>query len=143
MESILKSSAARLLLVVIVAAGVAGCDDEAPTAPTPPAPVTETFAGSVPPNGAQTHSFATAGSGTVTATLKSITPDPALVIGFSLGNWNPTSSTCQIVLANDAATGGTVLTGTMSGIGNLCVRVYDVGNIAGNPAAYTVEVVHP
>jgi hypothetical protein len=143
MESMLNSSAARVLLVLVLAVGAAACDDEPPTAPTPPAPVTETFSGSVPPNGAQTHSFATAGSGTVTATLKSIAPDPALVIGFSLGNWIPTSSTCQVILANDTATVGAIHSGTMSGIGNLCVRVYDVGNIAANPAAYTVEVVHP
>ena len=138
-----RSAMLRLLLTATVAAGAAACDDEAPAAPTTPAPtVTETFSGDVTQNGAQTHSFSTASSGTVTATLKEVAPDSALVVGFSLGNWTGTS--CLIVLANDAATGGATLTGTMSGIGNLCVRVYDVGNIAGPaPAKYVVEVVHP
>jgi hypothetical protein len=67
-------------------------------------------------------------------------PDNALVVGFSLGNWNGTA--CQIVLANDEATAGAILNGTVSAAGNLCLRVHDVGNIT-NRAAYTVEVVHP
>lgn len=140
----LKSSVGKLLLVVVICSGGAACDDDTPQAPTTPSQtVTETFAGSVTQNGAQTHSFSTASSGTVTATLRDISPDSALVLGFSMGNWNATSSTCQILLANDAATGGAVLSGTMTGIGTLCVRVYDVGNIAATPAAYTVEVQHP
>jgi hypothetical protein len=48
------------------------------------------------------------------------------------------------VLENPAATGGAILTGTMTGAGTLCVRVGDQGNIAaGQPAAYTIEVTHP
>ena len=135
--------AASACLVGVLAMGMAGCDDEVPTAPTGSSnPVTENFSGSVTQNGAQTHTFSTAASGEVRATLKELSPDSSLVLGFSLGNWNPTTSACQIVLANDAATGGSLLTGSMSGIGNLCVRVYDVGNIA-RAVTYTVEVVHP
>jgi hypothetical protein len=36
-----------------------------------------------------------------------------------------------------------VLSGTVSGIGNLCVIVNDVGNLNDATASYTVEVVHP
>lgn len=131
-----------MLLVTFVALGAAACDDEPPTAPTtPPAPVTETFSGNITPNGVSIHSFSTTAAGTLTATLKQVAPDGTLVVGFSLGNWNGTA--CQVVLDNNAATGGAVLTGSISGIGNFCVRMYDVGNIATTPAAYTVEVVHP
>lgn len=136
----------RMVLVAAVAVGAAACDDEAatPTTPTPAPTVTETFTGSVTQNGAQTHSFSTAAGGTVTATLKAIAPDNAVVMGFSLGSWNTTTSACSIVKANDAATAGAVLSGTMTGIGSLCVRLYDVGNILSTtPAQYTVEVVHP
>ena len=134
----------RMLLVIAVAGGASACDDDTPTSPTtPPAPVTETFSGSVAQNGAQTHSFSTAGSGTVTATLKEVAlPGGAQAIGFSLGTLS--GSACLIALANDAATGGAVLTGTMTGAGNLCVRVYDAGTLVpATPATYTVEVVHP
>ena len=132
----------RLALVAALALGGAACDDETPTAPNnPPAPVTVTFSGTVVQSGVQLHSFKTAGSGTVTATLKELTPNPDLVVGFSLGNLS--GETCQQVLVRDSAKVGDVLTGTMSGIGDLCVRIYDVGNIANTPSGYTVEVVHP
>ena len=132
----------RVLLTAIICAGAVGCDDETPTSPTPtPVNVTDTFTGTIVQNGAQTHQFSTASSGTVTATLRTLVPDSALVVGLSLGNWNGTA--CQIVLANDAATVSAVLTGTVSAAGSLCLRVHDVGNISNTPAAYTVEVVHP
>lgn len=124
---------------------MAACDDDAtPTTPTPANPVTETFSGTVRASGAAVHNFSTLTGGAVTATLKAIGVDNALVVGFALGNWNTTASTCTIILANDAATGGAVLQGTISNTGALCVRVFDVGNIgASTPAAYSVEVVHP
>ena len=137
-----KPAATRIILAALLALGAAACDDETPTTPTtPPAPVTETFSGNISQNGVSIHSFSTGGSGTVTATLKTVAPDAALVVGFSLGNWNGTA--CQVILDNPAATGGAVLTGTMSGIGNLCLRMYDVGNVAAIPASYSVEIVHP
>lgn len=133
----------HILVVTLLLVGVAACDEDTPTAPNNRRdPVTETFNGEVTQNGAKTHTFSTAGSGTVTATLKEVAPDSALVVGFNLGNWD--GSSCQLVFSNTQATKGAVLSGTMSGIGNLCVIVNDVGNISGNtPAFYTVEVVHP
>jgi hypothetical protein len=138
-----RQLAARLLLVAFLAAGVAACDDELPTTPTGPTdPVTETFAGTLSANGAATHNFRANGSGTVTATLRTIGPSNTLVVGFSMGTW--TGTVCSVVLANDAATGNSFHTGTMSAAGDLCVRVYDVGNIAsGSTANYSIEVVHP
>jgi hypothetical protein len=130
--------------MLALALSAAACEDDSqpPTVPTPNPPVTETFSGTVNQNGASTHDFAVAGSGSVTATLKTIGADNTLVVGFSLGNWNGTA--CSIVLAKDDSTGGTVLSGTMTASGNLCVRVYDVGNVPANaPAAYSVEIVHP
>jgi hypothetical protein len=135
----------RVLAVVLLAIAASACDDETATTPTPATViVTDTFTGAVTQNGAATHSFSVASAGSVKATLKSIGTDNTLVVGFSLGTWSPTSSTCSVVLANDAATGGAVLQGTMTGTGTLCVRMYDVGNVvAPAGAAYTVEVEHP
>jgi len=133
-------TAASLLALVLSAA--AGCgDDNTPTTPTEPTPptVTETFGGTVNRNGAVTHNFTVSRSGLLTATLTTLAPDSALVIGVSLGTWNGT--TCQIVLANDRATQGSVVTGNGGSAGNFCVRVYDVGNI-GSAVEYTVTVVH-
>lgn len=134
-----------LLGVLLLAGAVAACDDE-PATPTQPAPVpvTDTFPGTVGSNDAKSHDFPIATSGTVTATLKTIGSDNTLVVGFNLGTWNTTTSSCTVVFANDAATAGAVLTGTMTNAGAGCVRIYDVGNIAASTsAAYSIEVVHP
>ena len=48
---------------------------------------------------------------------------------------------CAVVLANDKATQGITITGTVNTIGNLCVRVYDVGTVS-EPQTYEVRVVH-
>ena len=93
-------------------------------------------------NGAATHNFDVGSSGSVTALLKTIGSDNTVVVSFALGTW--TGSACSIVLANDGATGGAILNGTMTGIGTLCARVSDVGNLAaGAEVPYTIEVVHP
>jgi hypothetical protein len=91
-------------------------------------------------NGSKTFTFTTQAAGTVTATLTSLSPDSTVTIGLALGTWN--GSACQIVLANDSAIQGTVVTGTVSGIGNLCVWVHDVGMLA-DLTTFVVTVVHP
>lgn len=133
------------LFVVAIALTIWACGDAAttttPTTPTATTPTTtETFEGDLNPNGAKTFPFTTQAAGTVTATLTSLSPDSTLTIGMSLGTWN--GSACQIVLANDNAIQGAVITGTVSSTGSLCVRVYDVGKLV-EPIAFVVTVVHP
>jgi hypothetical protein len=131
-----------LILVLALSTGlVVACNDNSTTAPTTDIPTTtETFAGTVTLNGATTHVFSVTQRGTVTATLTAVGTDNTAVIGVSLGTWNGT--TCQIILANDQAVVGAGATGTVSGVGNLCLRVYDVGKLTA-PATYSVDVVHP
>ena len=135
----------RTLPVMVLTLVLGACGDDEPTTPTnptPPATVTDTFSGTVNMNGATTHNFSTQASGAVTATLSTLAPDSAAVIGLSLGTWN--GSSCQLVITNDRATQGSVVTGGVSSFGSLCVRVYDVGNIpSAQPFAYEVTVVHP
>ena len=130
---------------VLVLALAACGDDEplTPTNPTPPPTFTENFSGTLNRNGGQTHSFSSQASGTVTATLLSVAPDPEVVIGFSLGTWN--GSLCQVILRKDSAKQGDVITGAVSSFGSLCVSVYDAAaNVpAAQPVAYEVQVVHP
>jgi hypothetical protein len=129
-------------VLALVLATTAGCgDDTTPTTPTEPTTptATETFSGAVNRNGAVTHTFTVSRSGLLTATLTTLAPDSTLVVGISLGTWNGT--TCQIVLANDRATQGSVVTGNGGSAGNFCVRIYDVGNVA-ETVEYTVTVVH-
>ncbi len=133
----------HLKVVVIAAAlGFWACNNTTPTTPsTTPAPTTtDTFNGTLNPNGARTFSFATQAAGTLTATLTSISPDSTVSLGIALGTWN--GAACQVVLANDAAVQGTILTGSAGGAGSLCVRVYDVGKLTANED-FVVTVVHP
>lgn len=130
-------------LAVAVAIAITGCDngpETTPTTPTLPTLVTETFEGALTINGAVTHAFSTAGLGTVTTTATTLAPSDAK-IGLALGTWNGVA--CQIIIANDNAVQGTVVTGTVAAAGSLCTRIYDAaGTLAGN-VTYTLTVVHP
>lgn len=142
---------ARTLHGILSAAALAGalwaCDNGTPTSPTSPtttttpSTATETFEGTLAPNGGRTFSFTANAAGTVTATLTRIEPDGAVTVGLALGTWNGT--TCQIVLANDNAVQGTVVTGAVSSAGPLCVRVYDAAGTLAGSIAFVVTVVHP
>ena len=139
----MRSSLLRAFLILPLAllAGACGDNTTTPTTPTAPTLTTETFTGTVNINGAVTHSFAATSTGTVTATLTSMSPDSTLTIGLAMGTWN--GATCAIVLANDKAVRTSVVTGTLSSVaGNLCVRIFDVGGIT-EPTAYEVTVIHP
>lgn len=130
------------LLLPLIAAGC-GNDPTTPTTPTTPATsLTETFTGTLTPNGATSHPFpvSAAAGGDVIASVKSISPDGGAVVGFSLGTWN--GSACQAVISNDRAIVTTAITGLATSTGTLCVRIYDVGALTA-PQDYELEVSHP
>lgn len=132
---------ARMVMIVPFALMLGACGDDpvsTPTAPTTPT-VTETFTGTLNVNGAITHTFVTGTFGTVTSTLTVVAPDTT-VLGMAMGTWNGIA--CQIILAADKAALNTTVTGSVSSVGNLCVRLYDVGSIT-EPTSYEVQVVHP
>jgi hypothetical protein len=131
-------------LFLVAAVAVAGCDNDVENqTPTEPPPTTiETFEGTIGINGAMTHTFNVGVAGTVTATLAEVSPDPAIAVGFALGTWNATSSVCQLVIPNDNALQGQILTGSASGAGTLCARVYDTGKLTA-AIEYTISVEHP
>lgn len=118
-----------------------GCGDDSttdiPTGPTPVA-VTETFSGTLNPNGGLTHPFAVQQTGSVSATLSTVSPE-GTTIGLSLGTWN--GQTCQIILANDNAVQGNSVVGSATSTGTFCARVYDVGKLAGL-TDYEISVTH-
>jgi hypothetical protein len=141
-----RSSSFSVVVLALSALGVAGCDNtienlgNTPTTPTP-VNVTETFTGSLGPNGALTHPFTVNTPGTVVATLMEVTPDNTVTLGISLGTWNGT--TCQIVLANDKALPGGSVTGNVSSLGTLCLRIYDPEGKLTAISNYSVDVFHP
>jgi hypothetical protein len=132
----------RSVPLALALAAMTACGDDTPTTPTTPTPetVTETFSGTVNPNGAATHTFTTATAGPVQVTLTAIGPDSSVISGLALGEWNGTG--CQERIANDAAVQTTVILGNVSQAGQLCVRVRDVGRFTGT-TTYEITVVHP
>ena len=133
------------ILLCALALASAGCtSNTTPTTPTTPTVKTETFTGTLNQNGAVTNTFLTASSGQVIATLTAVGPDATLPIGFSLGTYSTTLNVCQVVLANDLAVQGAILTGAASTQGAYCVRVYDTGKVTpDNPFTFTITVAHP
>jgi ABC-type molybdate transport system substrate-binding protein len=131
-------------LVLAAAVSVAGCDNELDNTPDPgPAPTTtETFTGTSHVNGAAVHQVTISAAGSMTATLTEVAPDNTIGVGFALGVWNGTTSTCQHVITNDNAAQGQILTGNVSGPGQVCARVYDTGRLTG-ALNYAISITHP
>jgi hypothetical protein len=135
-----------VVLVASLAFAGAGCSatTTTPTTPTTPTlplePVTESFAGSITTNGAVTFQFLVKQSGLIQATLKSLSPDSAIAVGLALGTWN--GEICQVVLANDQATLGFGVTGSVSTAATLCLRIYDIGQLT-QPNSFELTVIHP
>lgn len=133
-----------LALFSLSCVAAAGCKDPLASlvAPTVSVTVTETFSGTLTLNGATSHPFTvtSTGGGSVTATLKTVAPDAASVVGMALGTWNGTS--CQVIISNDRAVQTSSVLGRATSTGSLCVRLFDVGQIGG-PQDYEIEVVHP
>jgi len=107
---------------------------------TPSQIVTESFDGTLNPNGGTTHPFLATGRGAVQATLTAVGADNTAVVGLSLGNW--TGVSCLISVANDNAIATLPLTATVSAAGQLCARVYDTKGLT-EPTSYTLQVIHP
>ena len=130
------------ILAVAVALATAACGSDTPTTPTTPTTVTvtDTFAGTLTPNGAASYQFTTATSGTLTATLATLAPNSSLIVGLALGTWS--GNACQIILSKDSATQASFIQGQGSQASTFCVRIYDVGNVV-DPATYEIQVNHP
>lgn len=140
----MTSSPLRSLLVFLLVATAAGCERDTTFDPTPvviPEPTTVVVGGSITRNGAFTHPFVVFSFGTVQATLVALEPDPAGIVGLALGTWNGAS--CQVIIADDDATQGVVVTGSAASAGSLCVRVYDANGTLPGPVSFSIQLVHP
>ena len=129
------------LSISVLALAASGCGDDLTDLETSPSlTVTETFSGTLNPNGGSTHVFVVSSKGAVQATLASVGSDNTLVVGLALGNW--TGIACSMTVANDNTVATVPLTATVSAAGQLCARIYDTKGLA-EAAEYTLEVIHP
>jgi hypothetical protein len=141
----MSRSILALFLLLPLALGATACSDdnasESPTSPTAPQAVTDPpITGTLSKNGATTYVFI-ANTGTITATLTTVTPDTA-VVGLALGEWNATTELCQLRLANDNATQGKLLIGSAQLSQQYCVRIADVTGALTAPVSYEISITH-
>ena len=141
-------------LLLVVALGVAGCDDSTTatspsdtntsTSTTVASPtVTELFAGRVPVGGSAFYSFIVIENGTVNVSLADVggaTVPSTVWLGLGIGT--PDGEDCSATATVNTAAGAAVhLTGTYAP-GVYCVRVWDIGNLVA-VAAFNVTIAHP
>jgi hypothetical protein len=124
---------------------VSGCGNTVSNNPVSPnAPTTETYTGTLTVNGATTYAFLSAYKGSVEAVLTVLTVGDGTTtppsVGLALGTWN--GSSCTINAANDYATAGVPIAGTIAAAASLCARVYDAGRLT-DPVDYTLQIIHP
>jgi hypothetical protein len=142
-----RRAVAGILVAAGLALAVSACNNSTVTVPTTPTPtptiITENFGGDLVLGTTNVHMF-TANKGVATATVTSLSPLSTAHIGMSLGVWDGTS--CSVVATDDAMSVGKVppLTGTATIDNvNLCLRVYDIGNIPPDATySYTATVAH-
>ena len=141
-----RSALSVVPFVALTALISIACGDDTSTAPDAPTPVsiTQTFPaegpGTLTPNGGITHFFAVQQAGRITATLTSLAPDSATIVGLSLGSWNGAS--CAQTISRDEATQGSGIVGDATSTGNYCVRIYDARGSLTQPVQYQITVTH-
>ncbi len=128
------TGAARALLLGCAAVVLGSCGGT----PTSPTFTTDTFTGTLQPQGKDFHDFTVSADGYyVDVSITSLTPN--VVIGPGLGT--DSSGSCVLGVSNESvATGSTLQFGLDHG--TYCVEVHDVGNLT-SPVTYTVQVYHP
>ena len=87
------------------------------------------------------HHFTAHQAGNIDATLTDIQPLNTITLGLGLGVWDATAQTCTLQVSSAKALNLTLAANT-GAAGELCVGVFDVGNITSDVITYTVTVNH-
>ena len=135
-----------MLVTAAVACSSSGGSTPSTTAPSntaPRAPTVDTFSGTVPVGGSDSHSFVVAlSNGQLTATLTAAGPPPTVQMGFGIGS--PVNGVCTVTASATyiGPAGSTPqLSGTGVAGGSYCVLVYDAGGQSAE-VTYTAVVTH-
>jgi hypothetical protein len=140
----------RLLVSLLIPASVmivSACSNPlsdlfgSPTTPSTTTSTTDTFNGTVAPNGSLVFTFSVTTAGSVAITLTTVSPATTGSLGLGVGP----SSNGNCTIAN--STSGAIAAGSpqlsaMENPGNYCVKVSDPGNLT-TTSTVTVTVAHP
>ena len=116
-----------------------GCDwFDGSTSPT--TAQTETFSGTLAPQGSSVFTFTVSKSGQVSITLTNVVSTSTAVLGLGLGT--PNGTACTVTSSTQSATpGSTAQIAVTQNAGTYCVRVFDVGTLPAS-VTFTITVAH-
>lgn len=130
-----RASIAGILSLLLAGAGSSACK----TATQPSAPTTsETFSGSLQPQGGLAQSFSIKVTGQVNVTLISLDPLGTINIGVGLGT--PSGNSCGVFESSTAMFVGSSFSDVLPA-GGYCLAVFDVGSVS-QTVTYSVRVDH-
>jgi len=111
-----------------------------PAAPSTGSATTDTFNGTLTPNGSLLFTFVVANAGSVAVTLTAVSPATTGALGLGVGP--STNGTCTIANSTSAAiAGGSPQLSATENAGSYCVKVTDAGSLT-TASAVTVTVTH-
>ena len=130
------------VLTIALTLAASACDwfknDSSPSEDT--TTTSETFSGTLAPQGSNIYTFTVARSGTVKVTLTSVAPTATTPVGLGLGT--PSGNACTLTSSTPSATAGTTaqISVTQSP-GTYCIRVFDSGSVSA-AITFSVKVEH-
>jgi len=131
------------LVVLAVSVGCGSSSSSSSTTAPSATTYTDTFSGNVTTGGSNkdTNKFTVHQAGNISATITKLSPLSTITIGLGLGVYDNTNNVCNLQLFADNAKLNQVLAASVSVAGDLCVGVYDVGNIT-DSVDFEVSVTH-
>jgi hypothetical protein len=130
-----------ILLALAVTASACGLPAGSTTPTTTSTGTTETFSGSLLPQGSDVYTFTVSQAGTVSITLASLSPSATVAVGLGLGTPSGTTS-CTLSSSNPTAMAGSAPQITVTeNPGSYCVEIYDVGNLT-STSIFSITIVH-
>ena len=112
-----------------------------PTAPSTSTSTTDTFNGTLAPNGSLVFTFSVATAGSVAITLTTVSPATTGPLGLGVGP--STNGNCTIANSTSGAiAAGSPQLSATENPGNYCVKVSDSGNLM-TASTVNVTVTHP
>jgi hypothetical protein len=145
-----KSAVGAVAVLALAGTTACGGSSSSSSNTTSPSAVTYTdvFTGTVQPipagadygqdNG---NHFTVHQAGNLSVSITKLSPLSTITVGLGIGVYDAGSASCAIQLTSDAAKLNLVLSASVSIPGELCVGIYDVGNLSG-PSDYEVTITH-
>ena len=147
-EARLVGALVSLTIVLLPLAGCSGSNSSSTTAPTPSTQTyTDVFTGKVAAGDTTAsgnkdgNHFTVHQAGNITATITKLSPLSTATVGLALGVYDTGAQTCNLQLFADSARLNLQLAASVSVAGEICVGVYDVGNVT-DTLDFEVTILH-